>query len=120
MKKITFSGQKKLLPLAVVLLLLPFTGISQNKTICDIYKSNGGGYSTTISSVICNIADNTHTITLRVEHNGCDGAVCPAISRFSGRYGRSVPTPCLPANRIHIKHSTNGSKIYNVMGWCRP
>ncbi len=67
----------------IIVMMLPQFSFAQLKTVCDLYKSNGGGYSTTLTSVVCNEPDHSHTITLRVEHNGCDGISCPAISRFS-------------------------------------
>ncbi len=51
-------------------------------TDCEITKVNGGGFTTTIQSVIQN-CDNTYTITLRVEHNGCGGPTCKDLSHYS-------------------------------------
>ncbi|MCX6287399.1 MAG: LruC domain-containing protein [Bacteroidetes bacterium] len=82
MKKTTFPRIYRLAVLLITLILLPSLNFAQNKSICDVYKSNGGGYSTTLTSVVCNQSDHSHTIILRVEHNGCDGLSCPAISRF--------------------------------------
>jgi len=73
----------KALAASIILSLLPFANYADIKTVCDIYKSNGGGYSTTLTSVICNNTDHSHTITLRVEQNGCSGPSCPAITHFS-------------------------------------
>ncbi|MCX6281605.1 MAG: LruC domain-containing protein [Bacteroidetes bacterium] len=82
MKTINIPLINKFAALLFASMLLPLLSIADQKSICDIYKSNGGGYSTTITSVVCNQSDHSHTITLRVEHNGCDGASCPAITRF--------------------------------------
>ena len=49
---------------------------------CSVTKVNGGGYSTTISSVVDN-GDTTYTIELLVDHDGCGGADCPGISQLS-------------------------------------
>jgi len=53
------------------------------KTVCDKYKDMGGGYSTSVTSVICNQSDHSHTITLLVQHTGCSGSGCPAISSYA-------------------------------------
>jgi len=45
--------------------------------------SNFIGYTTSIQSVVCNTSNNTHTITLRVAHNGCPGPTCKELSHFS-------------------------------------
>ena len=49
---------------------------------CSITKANGGGYSTTIQSVINN-EDSTYQIDLLVEHNGCEGSECPSLDSYS-------------------------------------
>ncbi|GCD78110.1 hypothetical protein JCM31826_15920 [Thermaurantimonas aggregans] len=49
---------------------------------CEITKINGGGFSTTISSVVCN-PNNTYTIVLHVSHNGCGGPKCKELSHLS-------------------------------------
>lgn len=49
---------------------------------CEITKVNGGGFTTTIESVICN-PNNTYSIVLRVEHNGCGGPSCRELSHYS-------------------------------------
>ena len=50
---------------------------------CTVEKLHGGGYSTTISSVIYNGDSNDYTIELIVSHNGCVGSECPGLSHFS-------------------------------------
>ena len=45
-------------------------------------KSNGGGFSTSIVSVLDN-CDNTYTIKLKIQHNGCSGPSCKALSHLS-------------------------------------
>lgn len=49
---------------------------------CEITKTNGGGFTTTIQSVTDN-CDNTHTIVLRVDHDGCGGPSCKELSHYS-------------------------------------
>ena len=49
---------------------------------CIVTKVNGGGYSTTVSEVSYN-DDSTYTIVLTVEHDGCSGEECPALSHYS-------------------------------------
>ena len=49
---------------------------------CTVTKENGGGYSTTLSSVVDN-GDSTYTVDLLVDHSGCSGAECPEISQLS-------------------------------------
>ena len=61
-------------------MILAVTGQAQNP--CDVSKDNGGGFSTTIQSVVCN-PGGTYTIILRVEHNGCPGPVCKELSHYS-------------------------------------
>lgn len=49
---------------------------------CEVTKTNGGGFTTTIESVVDNCND-TYTIVLRVEHNGCGGPSCKELSHYS-------------------------------------
>ena len=49
---------------------------------CAVGKTNGGGYSTAISSVVDN-GDGTYSIELAVNHDGCSGSECPELSSFS-------------------------------------
>jgi LruC domain-containing protein len=48
---------------------------------CDITKENGGGFTTTIQSVIDNC--DSYTIIMRIEHNGCSGPSCKDLSHYS-------------------------------------
>ncbi|MEI6173208.1 MAG: hypothetical protein WCR01_05600 [Bacteroidota bacterium] len=48
---------------------------------CEISKPNGGGFTTTIQSVVC--TNNSYRIVLRVEHDGCGGSSCKELSHFS-------------------------------------
>ena len=53
-----------------------------NAQNCTIEKMNGGGYTTTLLSVLDN-GDTTYTIDLLVEHDGCNDADCPPVSQLS-------------------------------------
>ncbi len=50
--------------------------------VCEVEKTNGGGFTTTVESVVDN-CDDTHTIVLRVEHNGCGGPSCKELSHYA-------------------------------------
>ena len=50
--------------------------------ICGVAKSNGGGFTTTITGCLLN-ADSTHTIKLTIAHDGCDTPNCREIEYFS-------------------------------------
>ncbi|KFD39603.1 hypothetical protein AT05_04805 [Schleiferia thermophila str. Yellowstone] len=73
---------------AVVTFLFFIGIISESQSVkaqsqnCDITKINGGGFSTTIKSVVCN-PNNTYTIVLQVSHNGCGGPKCKELSHLS-------------------------------------
>ena len=64
----------------ILFMIFAFTSQAQNP--CDVTKVNGGGFTTTIQSVVCN-PGNTHTIILRVEHDGCSGQSCQELSHYS-------------------------------------
>jgi len=64
----------------ILLLLLPLFGQTQD-AVCDLTLSNGGGFTTSIQSVVCH--SNTYTIVLRVQHNGCAGSLCKALTVFA-------------------------------------
>lgn len=51
-------------------------------TTCTITKTNGGGFTTTIESVVQN-CNGTYTIQLLVQHNGCGGPSCKELSHLS-------------------------------------
>ncbi|MBU1010749.1 MAG: LruC domain-containing protein [Bacteroidetes bacterium] len=76
----------KLLPVRAMLVaaLLAFNLLALNAfaTVCEVTKTNGGGFTTTIESVVDN-CDGSHTIVLRVEHNGCGGPSCKELSHYS-------------------------------------
>ena len=69
----------KFLVIAFVL-LFPLATITYGN--CEITKTNGGGFTTTIQSVVEN-CNNTYTITLRVNHTGCGGPSCKELSHYS-------------------------------------
>ena len=56
-------------------------GFYDDPTDCSITKPNGGGFFTTISSVVNN--GSNYTIKLTVEHNGCPGPDCKELSHYS-------------------------------------
>jgi len=56
--------------------------VTYDNSNCIVTKENGGGYSTTLSSVVDN-GDSTYTIEFLVDHDGCSDADCPAISQLS-------------------------------------
>lgn len=49
---------------------------------CAISEENGGGFTTTITSVEEN-QDDTYTIVLTIEHDGCGGPSCKELSHYS-------------------------------------
>lgn len=59
------------------------TSFADIKSVCDVYKSMGGGYSSTVTSVICNQQDHSHTITLTIQNDGCSDPGCQAISSYA-------------------------------------
>lgn len=70
--------------IVAAMLMLIFGSVSAHAmvVVCEITKVNGGGFTTTIESVTCN-PNETHTIVLRVEHNGCGGPSCKSLSHYS-------------------------------------
>ena len=65
----------------ILFIVFAVTGFSQ-KSPCGISKSNGGGFTSAIQSVVCN-QNGTYTFVLHVEHNGCPGPICKALSHYS-------------------------------------
>lgn len=55
--------------------------VTNASSVEEIKKDNGGGFYTTISSVIDN--GNSYTITLTVVHDGCTGKDCKELSHYS-------------------------------------
>lgn len=66
---------------SLALLLLAFTNKAA-ATTCTITKTNGGGFTTTIQSVVNN-CNGTYTIQLLLVHNGCGGPSCQTLSHLS-------------------------------------
>lgn len=64
-----------------LLLTIGLTTMAQSSD-CEITKTNGGGFTTTIESVVCN-DDGTHDIVIRIEHDGCGGPTCKELSHYS-------------------------------------
>jgi LruC domain-containing protein len=76
----------KLSHLLTIVLAFVFSTAYTNKAVgqsnCEITGVNGGGFTTTIQSVVDN-CNGTHTIVLRVEHDGCGGPSCQDLSHYS-------------------------------------
>jgi LruC domain-containing protein len=69
--------------IAMIAMLFLTIKVNANPVVsCDVTKTNGGGFTTTIESVVDN-CNGTHTIVLRVEHNGCGGPSCKELSHYS-------------------------------------
>ena len=51
-------------------------------SVCDVSKSNGMGFTTSIHSVVCN-PNNTYTISLWISHDRCPGPACKELSHLS-------------------------------------
>ena len=68
--------------LTIFIILSSIINVLQAQPDCDVTKDHGQGYSTTISSVLDNL-DNTYTIVLTVEHDGCPGPQCHALAHYS-------------------------------------
>jgi len=79
----TTSSKIKIVMLAAFFIMALVPIMSQAMVVvCEITKTNGGGFTTTIESVTCNL-NGSHTIVLRVEHNGCSGSNCQELSHYS-------------------------------------
>ncbi|MGB6036770.1 MAG: hypothetical protein WBG42_10925, partial [Cryomorphaceae bacterium] len=68
--------------LAISCLLISFFQCSflNAQENCELSKVHGEGYTSTIASVVNN-GDDSYTITLHIENDGCEG--CKAINRYS-------------------------------------
>lgn len=71
--------------LATILFFTGLAKLSAQSSACEITKTNGGGFTTIIESVIqeCVGTNTYYHITLRIEHNGCGGPTCQALSHYS-------------------------------------
>ena len=67
--------------ISLLLLLFPFSSLNAQDG-CEITKDHGQGYTTSITSVTDN-GDNSYTIVLTVEHDGCDGPECKSLNHYS-------------------------------------
>ena len=68
----------------LTLLITLFTAAAtklQAQSYCSPIKANGGGFYTSIHRVIDN--GGSYTITLRIEHNGCDNPECKPLNQYS-------------------------------------
>lgn len=68
--------------LLTIIVLLLTASSSIYATSCNITKTNGMGYTTTIESVVNN-CNGTYTIKLLLVHNGCGGPSCKELSHLS-------------------------------------
>jgi len=66
--------------MSFVLMLLTYS-ISAAPSPCSITKTNGGGFTTTITSVTQ--SGGLYTIVLTIEHDGCGGPACKELSHYS-------------------------------------
>ncbi len=55
--------------------------VIQSGSPCAITKINGGGFTTTLTSVVQN--GSSYVVVLTVEHDGCNGPVCKELSHYS-------------------------------------
>ena len=79
--KAILKNIKNRVGMIILFMALVLAGQSQ-KVPCGISKNNGGGFSTTIQSVVCN-TNGTYTIVFVVQHDGCSGPGCKALSHYS-------------------------------------
>jgi len=82
-KMIRQTGTSAAVILFTVLSFSSGAAFADIKSVCDIFNSMGGGYSTSVTSVICNQQDHSHTITLTVQNDGSTGSNCQAISSYA-------------------------------------
>ena len=80
--KTRISLQKIFATFLMSIALMSFSLSASAVVVCEIQKTNGGGFTTTIQSVVDN-CDGTYTIVLRVEHDGCPGPACKELSHYS-------------------------------------
>lgn len=71
----------KTISITIIAFLLAFS-INATASTCDLTKTNGGGFTTTLESVVNN-CNSTYTITMLVTHNGAGGPSNKALSHFS-------------------------------------
>lgn len=74
---------KNLRSIYTAILALFFFSLANNANavVCEISKENGGGFTTTIESVVCDV--DVYIVTLRIEHDGCGGPDCKELSHYS-------------------------------------
>ncbi len=70
---------------SVLWIITMVSGLKAQSPACEITKTNGGGFTTTIESVVqeCVGSNTFYHITLRVSHNGCGGPTCKELSHYS-------------------------------------
>ncbi len=75
------SGKLKLWFVSITILAFANTMSASPPSPCGITKINGGGFSTTISSVTQ--VGGQYVITLTIDHDGCGGPSCKELSHYS-------------------------------------
>src|ERR1043166_3723270 len=86
---ISKNYQMKNLLSVLAALLLSFSAIA----VCPITKTNGGGFTTTINSVVKN-CNGTYTIQLLVIHDGCSGPSCKTLSQIAIQAASGTYSSC--------------------------
>ena len=74
------SARYMILAILLIFSLSPLMKV-QAQSYCSPVKLNGGGFYTSIHRVIDN--GGSYTITLRIEHNGCDDPDCKPLNQYS-------------------------------------
>lgn len=77
-----FSSIRFIVRLFPAMLFFFFTLALRGQDDCDVTKSHGSGYTTTIASVAPD-GEGGYDITLIVTHNGCGGNSCRALSSYA-------------------------------------
>ena len=76
------NKNRSLINLLLIVLLSSFSTVLIGQTNCEVTKGHGQGYTTTITSVSDN-GNNSYTIVLTIEHDGCGGPQCKELSHYS-------------------------------------
>lgn len=107
----------KLFAVASVAVASLFVSEAQAQS-CEITKSHGIGYTTTLEAVTQN-PNGTYSIDLRVEHDGCPGPTCKELSHYSieadqGTYSNvsvAVNAGSFSYGNIDMGHNLGGDPI---------
>jgi hypothetical protein len=81
MKKQNYYHSRSVLSILFILVFAFFSKGIMAQEDCENTKFHGQGYTTTISSVTEN-ENGSHTIILIVDHDGCPGPGCGAMSSY--------------------------------------